>query len=103
MVCLESMPRRVAAPRLWAVFCLPPWAGAATGTFVGLACASVTLPPAFTNTRPLSARPGALRCLCASVVERCRDLGGNLIKEIAEGAFQGLTLAAYNSGYDVTL
>ena len=34
---------------------------------------------------------------------RCRDLGGNLIKAITEGAFQGLTLAAYRSTDDVTL
>ena len=38
--------------------------------------------------------------VCLSVIGRCSDLGGNLIKEITEGAFQGLTLAAF---LDVTL
>ena len=50
-----------------------------------------------------AARPGALRCLHVSVIERRRDLGGNLIKEIAEGAFQGLTIEAYSSYSYATL
>ena len=42
--------------------------------------------------------------VCVGLVHaRCRDLGGNLIKEITEGAFQGLTLAAYHSYDAVTL
>lgn len=55
------------------------------------------------DTRPPSTQPGASRYLRVSVIERCSDLGGNLIKEIAEGAFQGLTLVAYDTDYGVTL
>ena len=38
-----------------------------------------------------------------SAIERRSDLGGNLIKEITKGAFRGLTLAADDSYWGVTL
>ena len=101
--CLEVVCRR---DLLW--LCPPPLTGAATGTLVGLSCASSIPTLVYTNTRSPSTWPSALRCLCVFVIERRRDLGGNLIKEIAEGAFQGLKigggygLGKYN-GYDVML
>ena len=50
-----------------------------------------------TNTRPPPTRPCASRCLLMCLIERKRDLGGNIITTLAAGAFQGLTITGFGA------